>query len=156
MSSKTLVIGVGNRYRGDDALGCLVAAGLAKAAPGSLDIIEHDGEPASLMDHWADRRKVILIDAVSSGAKAGMIHHFDLRSQSLPASFRAFSTHAFGIADAVELARALGKLPPSLHFYGVEGESFSAAAGLTAAASAAAAELQKAILNQIAEEETNA
>lgn len=129
MSGKTLIIGIGNRYRGDDALGCLMADDLKGLA--NCDVIEHDGEPASLIDVWQGRARVIMIDAVSSGAPAGTIHRIDLQTQALPDKFRSYSTHAFGIAEAVELARVLGKLPPSIVFYGVEGESFAADTNLS-------------------------
>jgi hydrogenase maturation protease len=156
MTAATLVIGIGNRFRGDDALGCRVADELRESAPANADIIEHDGEPAALIDCWQGRQWVILIDAVSSGAGPGTIHHFDLRAQALPGGFRAFSTHAFGIAEAIELARVLEKLPPRLEFYGVEGKSFAAASQLSEELKAAAMELRRLILKRLWEESTHA
>ena len=44
--------------------------------------------------------------------------------QPLPAHFAHTSTHAFGVAEAIELARALRQLPSSLVVYGVEGTTF--------------------------------
>ena len=41
------------------------------------------------------------------------------------------STHAFGVADAVELARALGRLPGRLDVYAIEGASFTAGDSLS-------------------------
>ena len=124
MSIKTLVIGIGNRYRGDDALGCLIADEVRKKVPETIEVIEHNGEPASLIECWQEYSTVILIDAVSSGAPAGTIHHIDLQSHPLPVHFHNYSTHAFGIAEAIELARVLKKLPPNITFYGIEGKSF--------------------------------
>ena len=124
-STHTLFIGIGNRYRGDDALGCHVVEALTGRLPAGVQCIEHDGEPAGLMACWQGMEKVVLIDAVSSGAAAGRIFHFDLARQALPEEFNLYSTHAFGVAQAVELARALGKLPPEIRFIGVEGENFN-------------------------------
>ena len=124
--ASTLIIGIGNRYRGDDAFGCLVAADLAGKTPPGAASLEHDGEPAGLMECWQEARRVILVDAVSSGAEPGRIFRFDLAAQSLPEDFNLYSTHAFGVPQAVELARALGKLPPEIEFIGVEGETFEA------------------------------
>jgi hydrogenase maturation protease len=42
------------------------------------------------------------------------------------------STHAFGVAEAVELARELGRLPGRLEVYAIEGADFSAGAELSA------------------------
>jgi len=43
------------------------------------------------------------------------------------------STHAFGVADAIELARALDRLPPHLDVYAVEGVEFGLGTPLTPA-----------------------
>ena len=58
------------------------------------------------------------------------------RDEPLPAELFRRSTHALGIADAVELARELGRLPGRLAVYGIEGESFEAGEGLTPAVEA--------------------
>jgi hydrogenase maturation protease len=129
----TMIIGIGNRYRGDDAFGCLVASELAAFMLPGVQCIEHDGEPAGLMDCWQGVEKVLLIDAVSSGAQAGKIFRFDLGQQPLPETFNLYSTHAFGVPQAVELARALHKLPPEILFIGVEGACFDAAEVLSPA-----------------------
>ena len=154
--SRTLIIGIGNRYRGDDAMGCLLADEISKAVSdkqkfneqltNTIDIIEHDGEPAALIDCWQGYTTAILIDAVSSGAAAGTIHHIDLQAQALPDQFRSYSTHAFGIAEAVELARVLNKLPPRILFYGIEGESFTANTELSGTLKRAATLLLQQIL----------
>ena len=151
MSDDTLIIGIGNRYRGDDGLGCLIADQLKIAG---VDAVAHDGEPASLIDLWQGRGHVILVDAVSSRAPAGTIHYIDLHAQALPERFRSYSTHAFGIAEAVELARVLGKLPQKIVFYGVEGKSFAADTELSATLRQAAKTLQQIILDDINKERT--
>jgi len=155
----TIIIGIGNRYRGDDALGCLLVDQIRDALASkslrnqritnNVAIIEHDGEPAALIDCWQGYSSAILIDAVSSGATAGSLHRIDLQVQALPDQFRSYSTHAFGIAEAVELARVLGKLPPKLLFYGVEGESFAANTELSDTLKTAAVVLQQQILHEI-------
>ncbi len=132
-----LVIGVGNRYRGDDAFGCLVASELARMAIPALQCIEHDGEPAALIDCWQGAGKVLLVDAVSSGGEPGEIFHFDLSRQPLPQGYRLYSSHAFGVPEAVELARALGKLPAQIAFIGAEGICFDAGESLSAPLAAA-------------------
>ncbi len=156
MNVPTLIIGIGNRYRGDDALGCLIADEIKVGNTTDAEVIEHDGEPASLIDLWHNRPCVFLIDAVSSGAKAGTIHQIALQDQALPDQFRSYSTHAFGIAEAVELARVLNKLPPRITFYGIEGESFTAGTQLTEAMREAANQLRKRILDEINKEKVNA
>jgi hydrogenase maturation protease len=74
-----------------------------------------------------------VIDAVRSGAPAGTIHRLDVGSEPAPAAPRLGSTHAVGLAEAVELGRALGRLPARLELYGIEGARFDAGAELTPA-----------------------
>jgi hydrogenase maturation protease len=150
----TLIIGIGNRFRGDDALGCLIVDEIREHV--NCDVIEHDGEPASLIYLWKDKDTVILIDAVSSGAQAGTIHRINLKEKSLPDQFRSYSTHAFGIAEAVELARVLKKLPSQIIFYGVEGKSFAADTELSPPLQKAVQELQKQIMDEMNKEKEDA
>ena len=129
MTPPVLVIGIGNEYRGDDAFGRLVARRLT-GTPG-ISVMEEDGEGTDLLADWAGAQTVILIDTVSSGAPPGTIHRLDASSAPLPAQLFRFSTHAFSVAEAVELARALGQLPPRLILYGVEGKNFEAGTELS-------------------------
>ena len=146
---RTLIIGLGNEYRGDDAVGLIVVRRLREAAPESVRVLEESGEGAALLESWQDADTVILIDAVHSGAKPGTIHRFDAHVQPIARKFFRFSTHAFGVAEAVELARALGRLPPRLIVYGVEGKTFEAGAGLSPEVEAAAQEVAERVLGEV-------
>ena len=73
----------------------------------------------------------MLVDAVRSGAPPGTIHRLDARAGPVPTGFFHYSTHAFSVAEAVELARSLDQLPPHLIVYGIEGEKFAAGVGLS-------------------------
>ena len=151
MSAKILIIGIGNRFRGDDALGCVLADQIKELAAPDVEVITHSGEPASLIDLWQSRDCVILVDAVSSRALAGTVHYIDLQKHGLPDQFRSYSTHAFGIAEAIELARVLEKLPPKIVFYGVEGKSFSATETISPEILLAMEETKKRIEQEIKE-----
>ena len=61
----------------------------------------------------------------------------------------ASSTHAFGVGEAVELARVLGKLPDRVVVYGVEGGEFAAGEGLTAPVEAAVEPAAQAVLDDL-------
>lgn len=129
----TLVIGIGNPWRHDDAAGVELARRLAAAAPESVTVREQEGEPVALVDAWEGAEAAVIVDAVSSGAPPGTVHRFDAVSGPLPARTFAHSTHALGLAEAIELGRALGRLPERLAVYGIEGERFDAGAGLSPA-----------------------
>jgi hydrogenase maturation protease len=74
---------------------------------------------------------VILVDAVVSGREPGTVTGFDAVAAPLPAVFSGCSSHSFGVAEAVELARALGRLPKRLNVYGIEGSEFTQGVGLS-------------------------
>jgi hydrogenase maturation protease len=126
-----LLLGVGNEYRRDDAIGLLVARALqAKQWPGVI-IEEDDGDGAALLERWSAADTVILVDAMCAGTAPGALHTIDACRQPIPASFLPASTHAFGVAQAIELARILDCLPPHLLFYGIEGKDFGVGQGLS-------------------------
>jgi hydrogenase maturation protease len=126
-----VVIGVGNEYRHDDAVGIMVARRLREEPFGSVRVIESDGEPTALMEAWEGADVAIICDAISSTAGPGTVYHFEVSQQPIPHSMFNCSTHGFGVAETIELARALGKMPPRLIVYGIEGTNFSEGSGLT-------------------------
>ena len=128
-----LVIGVGNAYRGDDAAGLAVARRLRALAPAGIDIVEHAGDPASLMDAWCGYGRVYLVDAVVAGGAPGSVYRIDAATGSLAAQFGRRGIHGAGVAEAVQLAQVLGLLPPHLTVYGIEGGSFDLGSGLSPA-----------------------
>lgn len=124
------MIGVGNRFRGDDAVGLWVVGRLRGWLP-TVEVLEREGEPTGLMDAWEGARAVWLVDAVSSGAPPGTVRRLEAGSRPLPSRLFPPSTHAFGLAEAIELARALHRLPERVVVYGIEGERFAAGEGLS-------------------------
>ena len=131
------VVGIGNEFRGDDAVGLHVARRLREVLPVSVEVVEHQGEPTGLMDYWEGAEAVWLVDAVSSGVKPGTVRRLDVSESVLPAHLFRASTHHIGLAEVVELARVLRRLPRRVVFYGVEGANFDARQGLTSNVEAA-------------------
>lgn len=143
---RLLIIGIGNEYRHDDAAGLFVARRLKKEALEEAMILEQSGEGSVLLETLQQAEAVILIDAVSSGAAAGTIYHLNARAEAVPAKFFNYSTHAFSLAEAVELARALNQLPSRLTIYGIEGKNFTAGLGLSTVVKKAANKVVKRIV----------
>jgi hydrogenase maturation protease len=127
----TLIIGIGSEYRGDDAAGLIVARWLKDRLAGSFTVLEQSGDGAALMEAWRGAETVIIIDALMSGAEPGTIHRLDAKTRPLPKDAFRCSTHAFGVAEAIELSRAMGGLPRSLIVYGIEGRNFAAGVRLS-------------------------
>ncbi len=144
-----LVLGLGNAYRGDDGVGRVVARRLREAEPPGVAVRELSGEGASLMEAWQGAEAVILVDAVQSGDVAGTIHRFDAHEQGIPLRFFHYSTHAFSVAEAVELARVLGRLPPRLLLFGIEGKNFADGEKLSTEVAAVVDDLLDRVLREI-------
>ena len=122
---RALVIGIGNMYRQDDGAGLAVAARVRLAAPPGVQTRELGGELVTLLDMWGDAPVVYLADAVRSGGTPGRVYRFDARAGMPPAGpFGHRGTHTFSVADTIELARSLGRLPGQLIGYGIEGADF--------------------------------
>ena len=82
-----LIIGLGNDYRSDDAVGRVVARKLGAESLDGVRILEESGEGAALMDAWQGADFVILIDAVHLGGKPGTIYRIDAHAEEIPAVF---------------------------------------------------------------------
>jgi hydrogenase maturation protease len=128
---KVLVVGVGNEYRNDDGVGLLVARAIKKRQFPNVVVQEESGEGAALIDAWKGFQNVLVADAVSSGAAPGTIFRIDVQKETVPAKFFHYSTHAFSISEAIELARVMNVLPSTLIVYGIEGYDFAAGTALS-------------------------
>lgn len=121
---RRVVIGVGNLDRGDDAAGRLVTRALAGALPAEVEIVECGGDGADLLELLENAEAAVVVDACTSGAAVGTVHRFDAVTSALPALRSGTTTHGFGLAEALELGRALGRLPGRCIVYAVEARRF--------------------------------
>jgi hydrogenase maturation protease len=145
-----LIVGIGNAFRSDDGVGPWVAEALA--ARGSKAHV-HAGDGTGLLDLFEVHDRLILVDATRSGAEPGLLICLDAAADPLPAELFHYSTHRFGLAEAVETARALGSLPVSVTVYGIEGENFDAGIALTASVERTASELVERLAEESARED---
>ena len=126
-----LVIGVGNAWRGDDAVGLQAARRLRVSLGPSVEVIDAEGDGLAILDLMEGIDHVILIDAVKGGGQPGTTVRLDLSVGSRWGTVVPCSTHAMGIAAAIDLARALGRLPKQIILYGIEIESVDSGASLS-------------------------
>ncbi len=119
------LIGIGNRYRSDDSIGPRVADEL-KSHSDNLDIIEYGGDGATLIDLWDGFDCIVIVDATRSGSPPGTIHRLDAVAEEIPSTFFNYSTHAFSVAEAIEVARRIKRLPQAMLLFGIEGMNFDA------------------------------
>jgi hydrogenase maturation protease len=156
MTARALVIGLGNPDRGDDAVGLHIARRVATLALPGVAVEEARGDTLALLDRWAGAASVVLADAAAPAATPGRIHRLDPLAGPLPRDLALGSTHAFGLAEAVELARTLGLLPRRMRIYAVEAFRFDHGTGLSPAVAAAVAPVAGRIAAELAEGEAHA
>jgi len=145
-----MLLGIGNEYRHDDGVGLIVVRHLkAKALPHVIAIESREGLTALEACHKADF--VIVADAVVSGVEPGTICRLQAHVEPLPRQVFRGSTHTFGVAEVIALARALNQLPRRLIVYGIEGKNFAPRTGLSEAVEKAVPEAIARIVQEIVE-----
>ena len=136
----TLVIGIGNPDRGDDAAGLRVVEMLRETPIPGARLVTVTGDMLRLLDSFADADSAVLIDAMHTGAVAGSVVRFDASSAQIKNDLESFaSSHAFNLAETIELARSLNRLPPRLVVFGIEAADFTLGNDLSAAVAGAVA-----------------
>ena len=114
-----LVVGLGSPDRGDDAVGPTVARRVATLRLTGIQVVERE-DPTSLIELWDGRDLAVVVDAVCSNGVPGTLMIMESGVGGAPLTDDAWTrtgrggTHAFGLAAAVELSRALHRLPRRL------------------------------------------
>ncbi len=149
------VVGAGNEFRGDDAVGLMVLKSLKEKVPSEescgadVKTVELTGDQSHLLELMQSTDAMIIVDAVQSSAPAGTIFRVDASDDPIPKNFFSFSTHSIDSAQAIELARALDRLPAHIFIYGIVGKDFSYTAKLSAEVRESIKAVQTKIMNDI-------
>ncbi|HET8710368.1 MAG TPA: hydrogenase maturation protease [Spongiibacteraceae bacterium] len=136
----TLVIGIGNEWRGDDGVGPLIVKKLCAETLPHVRLVPNVADGLDLLDAWQNADCVYIIDALQSGRAPGTVVRVDALCETLPTS-TTYSSHTFGLAEAIELSRTLNTLPKQLIVIGIEGVDFAMGAPITPAVEHAAQQL---------------
>jgi hydrogenase maturation protease len=131
-----LVVGIGQRDRGDDAVGPAVVEKAAGQLPGEITVACQE-DPTALLDLLPGATLVVVADAIRSGQPPGTVQVLHAHDDALGAETGPASTHTLGLAEAIELARALDRLPDHLVIVGVEATQFRLGAPLSPPVAAA-------------------
>jgi hydrogenase maturation protease len=149
--AKTIIIGIGNHQRGDDALGLVLAQALAEETGLPYTTEEHD--LSTLYEKWEGYREAWLCDAYLAETHDAALICRNAAKAALPADFKSLSTHTLSLTQAIELARALRRMPAKLMVAAVPGFEFGINAALSpkaeGALKAAIAALRKQLVNYI-------
>jgi hydrogenase maturation protease len=116
---RVVVIGVGNSMRRDDGAGLAVVARARPRLPRTVSVTECRGDATRLLDAWEGAEWAVVVDAARwPGASPGEVAWIaDAESGSagdVLDGADALGTHGLGVAHAIRLGRALGRLPGRL------------------------------------------
>lgn len=148
LSSTIRIIGLGNELRGDDAVGLMAARRIRQEVGDRAEVIEAEMAGVGLIDLMQGARVAILIDAARSGQSPGTIHRLDASAGPIALLMFPHSSHALGISEALELARALGVLPPRVIVYGIEAGNMEAGKVLSSPVAKALDEVVERVLQE--------
>lgn len=148
-AKRIIVIGIGNQFRGDDAFGFEVIRRIREQLPGSVDVLLTEGDGTHLMQAWNGYDAAFVVDCITSGSPAGRCFRLDAATQKMPAQFFRSSSHLFGVAEAIEMARTLRQLPPKMVVYGAEGTQLELGKPMSDDMVAAVATISAQLLDEI-------
>lgn len=127
-SPKILILGVGNRLRGDDAIGCLITDEL-KSING-LMVIDCGSAPENFIDKVCSSapNEIIIVDACNFGAEPGKSQLFE-EQQIKKISSQLLSTHTLPLSLTVAMIKK--QIPCKIQLLGVQPERIDFGEGLS-------------------------
>lgn len=115
-----LVLGVGNILLRDEGVGVRVIETLRRAnLPPEVELYDGGTIGADLLDVIADRRKVIVIDAVLGDFEPGCVLRMTPTNLA-PREQPGASLHDFGVLETLTLARQMNAEPKEVVLIGVK------------------------------------
>ncbi len=147
---RILVVGIGNADRADDGVGLSVASLLPGRLPPEATLVVRSGDILGLVQDWAGYDALVCVDAAAPMGQPGRVHCFDAADGKLPPGASPTSSHAFGLAAAIAIARELRLLPATVRVYAIEGACFDAGAPMTPKVAAAVDHVAERIIEEVA------
>jgi hydrogenase maturation protease len=129
----TLVVALGNRLMGDDAIACDVADRLAadQVISADVELIVGENDLLRIGDRLAEKERLIILDAAQDGAAPGTVSLEDgLHLSACPCNRQA---HTISPVETLELLRAVGQLPADVKLLTISVGSVRVSNGLSPA-----------------------
>jgi len=115
-----LVLGIGNILLRDEGVGVRVIEQMQKMRlPDDVDLVDGGTAGADLLDVLAERRKVIVIDAVQADCEPATVLRFTADDLTRPEGV-GMSLHELGLGEALTMARQLGCAPEDVVVFGIK------------------------------------
>lgn len=115
VSTKTLVLGVGNLLLSDEGVGVHVARELmGMELPPGVSVIEGGTAGLSLLSLIQGAERLIVIDAVKGEQAPGAVYRFDMDEIENSARGLIASVHSLGVREVLDLCALTGKVPQTI------------------------------------------
>jgi len=147
----TVVLGLGNPLMGDDGLGLAVLARLREEwnLSGEVELVDGGTWGMNLLPLIEDANRLVLIDAIRTGAPAGTVVMLD--REHLPRYLaHKLSPHQIDLKEVLALADLRGTLPLETVAIGAEPGQVVLSTSLTAALEAAVDPVVRAVIARLA------
>lgn len=120
-SKKVAIVGVGNLLISDEGVGVhLVRALRQTTLPSHVSVFELGTRGLEILDKVEGFAKLIIVDAVKSGAVPGSIGRWRVGEIIDPSAPTMVSLHEVDLLTTLKIGRATGKLPDDIVIIGIE------------------------------------
>jgi hydrogenase maturation protease len=144
-----LILGIGNILLRDEGVGVRVVEAMRDTPlPPDAELADGGTSGANLVDLVADRRKVIVIDALDAEAEPGSV--FRLHAEDLmPRRGESISLHELGLLDTLAMASRLGCAPREVVVFGIQPKEINPGLSLSSEVQAALPKAIGAVLDEL-------
>lgn len=144
-----LVLGIGNILLRDEGVGVRVIEQMQKMRlPDEVELVDGGTAGADLFDVLADRKKVIVIDAVQTDCGPGTVLRFTANDLAQPDGV-SISLHELGFGEALTMTRQLGCAPEDVVVFGIKPKDISCGLELSEEIAASTLKVVKLVLAEI-------
>lgn len=116
--SRIRIVGLGNAWRGDDAVGLLAAERLQQLADAGIEVLRLETPDWQMFEGLRSEDHLIVIDGCLNDSLPGTVRRLDI-SELSTCSLRHCSSHGLGLAHWLSMAEALGEETGRLLIYAV-------------------------------------
>ena len=146
MSHAQRVIAIGSPH-GDDQVAWRLVERLRMREGINASVVAL-ADPSQVHDYIDGCERLIIVDACASGDSPGMVTRMEWPNARIDRR-HSHSTHGFGLADALQLADQLDRLPPQVVVFGIELSQCQPLGSLSGIVESALCELEEKILLEI-------
>lgn len=144
-----LILGIGNILLRDEGVGVRVVEAMQGLdLPEGVELVDAGTAGADLVDIMADRRKVIVVDAIEAQGAPGTILRLN-GEDLLPEPGGLLSLHQLGLVESLFMAKQLGCAPGEVIVFGIQPGQIRAGLELSPEVASAVPKVIEAVLAEI-------